>query len=81
MRSGGLVVHHLPDADVAQAAVVAGRALGPAVVRHHRQRQVRHALAQVWDEVPSGALVVRILPEPATYEQVVADLRRAVRTL
>jgi ribonuclease P protein component len=81
VRSGALVVHHLPAADAAQAAVVAGRAVGPAVVRHRRQRQVRHALAQVWDEVPPGALVVRIVAGQATYEQVVDDLRRAVRTL
>jgi ribonuclease P protein component len=81
VRSGAVVVHHLPDSDRTQATVVVGRTLGPAVVRHHRQRQLRHALAHLWEDMPAGALVVRALPQPATYDQLLDDLRRAVRTL
>lgn len=81
MRSGAVVVHYLADSVVPQAAVVAGRAVGPAVVRHRRQRQVRHALAAMWPDLSGGAYVVRVLPGNARYADLVRDLRTAVSRL
>jgi RNase P protein component len=53
--------------------------VGNAVQRHQRQRQLRHLLADLWDELPTGSLVVRALP--GEHAGLQADLRRAVRRL
>jgi ribonuclease P protein component len=76
VRAGGVVVHHLPDSDQPRAAVVAGKALGGSVARHRRQRQLRHALAGMWPELPGGSWVIRALPGDG---DPVRDLRRAVQ--
>lgn len=81
VRSGAVVVHYLADSATPQAAVVAGRAVGPAVNRHRRQRQVRHALAAAWADLPGGSYVVRILPGDQDYSQLERDLRAAVSRL
>jgi ribonuclease P protein component len=81
VRSGSLVVHFVADGDRPRAAVVVGKGFGGAVERHRRQRQVRHALASLWDELPAGAIVVRALPAEAGYAQLRKDLDRAVRRL
>jgi ribonuclease P protein component len=78
VRRGAVVLHHLADGRPARAAVIAGRGVGPAVTRHRRQRQLRHALAALWDDVPEGALVVRALPGEDDYAQIALDLREAV---
>ena len=76
-----MVLHHMPDGLPTRAAVVAGRGLGGATARHHRQRQIRHALADMWDQLPPGSLVVRALPSRADYPRLVADLQAAVARL
>lgn len=81
VRSGSLVLHHLAGGQEPRAAVVVARATGSAVARHHRQRQVRHAVADLWAELPAGSLVVRVLPGDQDYAGLVADLRRAVARL
>lgn len=82
VRSGGIVVHFVPEAGAsAHAAVVVGKAVGGSVVRHRRQRQIRHALAAMWTELPGGDLVVRALPGEAGYDDISHDLRRAVGRL
>lgn len=81
VRRGCVVLHHLPEGDRTRAVVVAGRGVGPAVDRHRRQRQLRHALAGMWDVLPPGSLVVRALPGVADYDALVADLHGAVRQL
>ena len=59
------------------AAVIAGKGPGNAVARHRRQRQLRHALAGMWHELPGGSWVIRALPGDG---DPVVDLRRAVQT-
>lgn len=81
MRSGPIVVHYVPDVEGPHAAVVVGRGFGAAVQRHRRQRQVRHALAGLWDRLPGGSYVVRALPAEATYEELVRSLETAVSRL
>lgn len=81
VRSGAVVLHHLPDEGAPRAAVVVGRGSGSAVLRHRRQRQVRHALASMWPDLPSGELVVRVLPGSEDYQRLAQDLARAVRRL
>ena len=80
-RSGSVVVHHLQDSSRPQAAVVVGKGLGGAVARHRRQRQARHALVDMWDDLPAGSLVVRILPGAADFATLSRDLRDAVGRL
>jgi len=79
VRSGGVVLHFVAGTDATRATVVAGRAIGDSVTRHRRQRQLRHALAAMWEELPAGALVVRAVPDAST--EPAGDLRRAVRKL
>lgn len=81
VRSGQILVHHLADDSRPQAAVVVGKAVGPSVARHRRQRQVRHALVQMWPQLPPGSLVVRVLPGDSDYEQLCDNLRKAVGRL
>lgn len=80
-KSGAVVVHFVADSDQPHAAVVVGRVLGGAVERHRRQRQLRHALAAMWEQLPAGSLVVRALPARTDYQQLSTDLRRAVGRL
>ena len=47
-----------PAAGQARATVVAGRKVGPAVVRNRVKRQVRAALKDALTRVPDGSLVV-----------------------
>jgi len=75
------VVHYVADADGTHAAVVVGKGFPGAVQRHRRQRQVRHALAQVWDRLPAGSYVVRALPGGAGYGDLVQSLESAVSRL
>lgn len=75
------MVHFVAGAEGSHAAVVVGKSLGGSVQRHRRQRQIRHALSSVWNDVPAGDLVVRGLPGDTDYEQVRADLQRAVSRL
>lgn len=78
-RSGGVVVHFCPDM-VSHACVIAGKQVGNSVQRHRRQRQLRHLLAEMWDELPPGSLVVRALAgNPGN--DLGTDLRRAVSRL
>lgn len=81
VRSGSLVVHFVADSDRPRAAVVVGKGFPGAVQRHRRQRQVRHALAAMWEHLPAGSIVVRALPGDAAYGQLHHDLDRAVRRL
>ena len=81
VRSGPIVVHYVPDLARPRAAVVVGRGFGGAVQRHRRQRQVRHALADVWDRLPGGSYVVRALPADATYQELTHSLEAAVSRL
>lgn len=81
VRSGGIVVHYVAGSDRLRAAVVVNKAIGGSVVRHRRQRQIRHALASMWDQVPAGSLVVRALPGEPSYSQIADDLGRAVGRL
>ncbi|MBK6762382.1 MAG: ribonuclease P protein component [Micrococcales bacterium] len=81
VRSGGIVVHFVADGRDAHAAVVVGRGTGSAVERHRRQRQVRHALAGMWDQLGGGSYVVRALPQPADYDDIQRDLHRAIGRL
>ena len=78
VRAGCVVVHHVSDGDQPRAAVVAGKGLGNAVARHRRQRQLRHALAGMWHELPGGSWVIRALPGDG---DPVVDLRRAVQRI
>jgi ribonuclease P protein component len=61
--------------------VIVGRGFGGAVQRHRRQRQVRHALAEVWDRLPAGSYVVRALPGEATYSDLARNVEAAVARL
>jgi len=81
VRSGALVLHHLDDGDSPRAAVVVARGSGSAVVRHRRQRQVRHALAELWEQLPTGNLVIRALPGVEDYPRLLTDLQQAVARL
>lgn len=81
VRSGAVVVHHVPQEGTRHAAVVAAKGVGDAVGRHRRQRQLRHILAGMWDELPPGSLVVRALPGSVSYSALEADVQRAVRRL
>ena len=81
VRSGSVVVHHLADTESPHAAVVVGKGAGGAVQRHRRQRQARHALADMWGQLPAGSLVVRILPGTSDYATLSRDLRQAVGRL
>lgn len=81
VRSGCVVVHFVADDDRTRAAVVVGKNLGGSVARHHRQRQLRHALRAVWADLPSGSMVVRGLAGEADFDGLVQDLRRAVARL
>lgn len=81
VRSGSLVVHFVGDDQHPHAAVVVGKGFRGAVERHRRQRQVRHAVWAMWEDLPAGSLVIRALPADTVYEQLLADLRKAVRRL
>lgn len=81
VRRGCLVVHFVADSGGPHAAVVAGKGFRGAVERHRRQRQIRHALAKLWQDLPSGSIVVRALPADVDYCDLEADLREAVRRL
>ena len=81
VRRGCLVVHFVADSDRPNAAVVVSKGFGGAVERHRRQRQVRHALASLWDELPAGSIVVRALPSVADFTTISEDLRQAVHRL
>lgn len=81
LRRGSLVVHFVAHGDRPRAAVVVGKGFGGSVQRHHRQRQVRHALASMWDDLPAGSIVVRVLPAEAGFAELRADLREAVQRL
>ncbi|MFN8183824.1 MAG: ribonuclease P protein component [Candidatus Nanopelagicales bacterium] len=80
-RSGGIVVHFVDDDVSPHAAVVVGKGAGSAVTRHHRQRQVRHVLAGMWDQLAGGSYVIRALPQPADHADIQRDLRRAIGRL
>jgi ribonuclease P protein component len=75
------VVHHVSDDEHPHSAVVVGKAVGGSVIRHRRQRQIRHILAGMWDDLPAGSLVVRALPGDADFDAIAGDLRRAVGRL
>ncbi len=81
VRSGSIVVHYVPDAPQPQAAVIVGKGFGGAVQRHHRQRQVRHALSAVWEQLPAGSYVVRALPAEGGFTGLSRDLEAAVARL
>lgn len=81
VRSGSIVLHHLADGHEPHAAVVVGRGAGGAVVRHRQQRRARHALKEIWDDLPGGSLVVRILPGHTDFSTLQADLAKAVARL
>lgn len=81
MRRGHLVVHYVPDADGTHAAVVVGKGIGSAVERHRRQRQIRHALASLWEQLPTGSLVVRALPGESDFHSLRRNLQDAVGQL
>lgn len=50
----------------ARAGVIAGRVVGPAVVRNRVKRRIRHLLPPLLASAPHGAvLVVRALPASA----------------
>jgi ribonuclease P protein component len=74
-----VLVAEAPEvAGQARAAVVAGRRVGPAVVRNRVKRRLRAALAEQLPEVPDGRLiVVRALPgsADASYAQLAGWLR------
>lgn len=80
-RAGGIVVHFVADRQDAHAAVVVGKGAGSAVERHRRQRQVRHALAGMWDQLAGGSYVIRASPQPADYTGIQRDLHRAIGRL
>lgn len=81
VRSGSIVVHYVADSARPQAAVIVGKGFGGAVQRHRRQRQVRHALAAIWDRLPAGSYVVRALPTDAGYAQLSDNVKSAVGRL
>jgi ribonuclease P protein component len=81
VRSGHIVVHYLAADHPPQVAVVAAKGVGGSVRRHLRQRQVRHVVAGLWQELPPGAYVVRTLPGTAGFDDLRSDLRRAVTRL
>lgn len=81
VRSGSVVLHHRSDGREPQVAVVVGRALGGSVQRHRRQRQLRHIVADLWHDLPGGALVVRALSGPGDAAVLRRDLVRALERL
>lgn len=81
VRSGSVVVHFVDEGEVPHAAVIVGKGFRGAVERHRRQRQVRHAVAAIWADLPAGDVVIRALPADVEYEQLLTDLRKAVRRL
>ncbi len=81
VRSGSIVVHYVADGSSPRAAVIVGKGFGGAVQRHRRQRQVRHALARIWDRLPAGSYVVRALPADVGFPQVSDSLEAAVARL
>lgn len=74
-------MHYVADAPVPQAAVIVGKGFGGSVQRHHRQRQVRHALAAVWDRLPGGSYVVRALPTESGFGALTRDVEAVVARL
>jgi ribonuclease P protein component len=85
-RSGGLVVHRLPQLHAGPAVVglVVGRTVGGSVVRHRVSRRLRAQLAQRLGEFPAGSgTVVRALPDAAdaTSADLGADLDAALARL
>jgi len=81
VRSGSLIVHHVVGEGGPHVAVVTVKGFENAVGRHRRQRQVRHALADMWELLPDGDLVVRALPANVSFAQLRTDLRVAVGRL
>lgn len=78
-----LVVHvrQHPDGP-ARAGVIVGRSVGGSVVRHRVARRLRAALADQFDSVAPGSLiVVRALPPAATatWATLTRDLASALR--
>lgn len=81
VRSGSVVLHHRRDGGTPQVAVVAGKGLGGSVQRHRRQRQLRHIVADLWHDLPGGALVVRALPGHSDAAALRRDVARALERL
>ena len=81
VRSGCIMLHHLADEGSPQVAVVVGRGTGGSVTRHRRQRQARHVVAELWECIPPGALVVRVLPGTPAHDDLRRDLGRALGRL